>query len=410
MDKHQRQKVISLIHTISINTADTGRFDADTFSALYKYLNELPDFECFKSGWMQWGHNISSINMDNFVSWLIQHGLKFGPEYAVECVEKFLASGVTPTLEITLLQGISIEESCELTAEFSLVKIEDIPSASFKEGFELFRRENLPMHHQWRANLTRRVVPTCALIRKFDTPSTILPLVIGDEESLPPFNPVKPSDAADILRCLTLLGPSGVVAVANWVELQDDVPFKGYLGSFTPMFELNYIASGCVEVSHDELEAIKSLLSNYINLDPTLKQFLLVPLIRLNYAIRKSTDIDVAIDLGIALEALLTHGRTENDPISLIFRLRAAFFLGESDFDRRKYLEQMFKAIYTLRSKAVHGSTFKEVVKVNGDDLKIKDILKAGINLCAEIIKKILIHGKQPDWDSIMLGKSITQK
>ncbi len=67
---------------------------------------------------------------------------------------------------------------------------------------------------------------------------------------------------------------------------------------------------------------------------------------------------DQAIDLGIALEALLLHELGKEDRGELRYRLslRGAW-LGGGDEQERAEIQRTLKAVYDLRSRAVHAGT-----------------------------------------------------
>ena len=79
---------------------------------------------------------------------------------------------------------------------------------------------------------------------------------------------------------------------------------------------------------------------------------------RFKQALRRTNDIDKAIDLGIAIEVILLHSFDPTDRGELKYRssLRGAMFLGGDKPDRVKTFN-LLKDAYDLRSKAVHAGT-----------------------------------------------------
>ena len=75
------------------------------------------------------------------------------------------------------------------------------------------------------------------------------------------------------------------------------------------------------------------------------------------------------IDLGIAFEALyLPKGNREQ--LSFQFRLHAAWHLGRNKADRAMLMDE-FKAIYVLRSKAVHNGEVSEKIQIRKGEERI---------------------------------------
>jgi hypothetical protein len=105
--------------------------------------------------------------------------------------------------------------------------------------------------------------------------------------------------------------------------------------------------------------------------------------------------VDRAIDLGIALEALLLHD-SDNAELSYRLRLRGARLL-DGDLAARRSTKQLLNDIYKLRSKAVHTGMIPE----RQEDL---DRLKEGISVCARLINIVIENGGKIDFDELELG------
>ena len=68
-------------------------------------------------------------------------------------------------------------------------------------------------------------------------------------------------------------------------------------------------------------------------------------------------------------------------------------------------LIEEFKAIYTLRSNAVHNGKLPQTVKIRkGKSVRTSKFIERAQDLCRESIMKILEDGKFPDWNSLILG------
>jgi hypothetical protein len=136
-----------------------------------------------------------------------------------------------------------------------------------------------------------------------------------------------------------------------------------------------------------------------------LKPSLKIPLERLNRGLAAASSVDCAIDVGLALEALLLGDLGPNDQLSLAFRLRGAWLLGANPSER-KALWQDFRNIYDCRSSAVHkgklpsGEYQVESGKVSADEF----IRTRGRSVAANAVLKVIEGGASPDWAALILG------
>jgi hypothetical protein len=143
-------------------------------------------------------------------------------------------------------------------------------------------------------------------------------------------------------------------------------------------------------------------IRKYFELPNNIRELLRISLQRLNLFRRRRSLVDKAIDLGIALEVLLLHDGGPDIPISLPFRLRGAWLLGQDTASRHDYY-RLFKEIYACRCEAVHSGKFdsKFTKKLS---LPIHELLKKGDELCVNIIKWIIEQKRFPDWEKLLLG------
>ena len=203
-----------------------------------------------------------------------------------------------------------------------------------------------------------------------------------------------------------MVGPFAVEPLGYWIQAKDWVPGSDDF----PQAPVTTVSTGDVsrilparfERSH-ATEARK-LIRSFEGLSNALQAKLLLALDRLNNA-KKFGGIDRAIDLGIALEALLLDDRASSDPVSLLFRLRGAWLMNpKGDSSRRKELYDLLDDIYAIRSTAVHTGK----IKSSGFKTKKKagEILETGTTLCSDLIKRIIQRRSLPDkheWDRVVL-------
>jgi hypothetical protein len=91
------------------------------------------------------------------------------------------------------------------------------------------------------------------------------------------------------------------------------------------------------------------------------------------------------------------------DQLSLTFRLRGAWLLGHS-LARRSELYRVFRALYDLRSEAVHRGEVKWERRLSGAPINVRELLDRGFDLCREALRRIIHAGAVPDWETLLLG------
>ena len=141
----------------------------------------------------------------------------------------------------------------------------------------------------------------------------------------------------------------------------------------------------------------QEIVASYWQLDSSTREALRTPLERLNLAIRRVRVVDAAIDLGIALEALLLRDLPQDGPISYSMRLRGAWLWG-GGAQGRKDTFQILKKVYDLRSKAVHKGQLP-------DKTTNQSSLRKGNSICAGLIERVIRRSGFPDdWTEAILG------
>jgi hypothetical protein len=123
-------------------------------------------------------------------------------------------------------------------------------------------------------------------------------------------------------------------------------------------------------------------------------------LYRLSQAKRRTQIEDKILDLGIALEMLLLQDNRNREQLSLSFRLRGSWLIGQSAEDRHeKYLR--LRDIYNYRSDVAHGGML-----CRGEEAKIENMRRSFpvYQRLAEDICQKIIKGGKPDWTRLVLG------
>ena len=161
------------------------------------------------------------------------------------------------------------------------------------------------------------------------------------------------------------------------------------------------------KVSEDQINKAKCLYEILVdstsNTPTNIAEKLQIPIDRWIESKVHKDPVDKMIDLGTAFESLFLPSDSV-DQLAFQFRLRASWHLGKNKADREKLMDE-FKAIYTLRSKAVHNGELPPRIKIRkGESVPTSEFIPRAQNLCLDSIKKILEDRTFPDWKSLVLG------
>lgn len=203
------------------------------------------------------------------------------------------------------------------------------------------------------------------------------------------------ADVRDLLLVVGAIGPIGPAAMAVWFEPPDWAPVvQG--GLALPMVEGHARRRA---LSNADSPAAIELLQAWIRTAEPRRAELRVALGRLNSAIRGLSTVNVAIDLGIALEALfLTDMPEDRGELSFRLRVRAARLLGTDATDRQR-IARLVGDLYSVRSSAVHTGKIPGKVRSRTTE----ELLGDGFDLVALALRKVILQGR-PDWDSLVHG------
>lgn len=114
---------------------------------------------------------------------------------------------------------------------------------------------------------------------------------------------------------------------------------------------------------------------------------------------RRLSNVDSAIDLGIALEALfLSDLPDDRGELTFRLRLRVARYL-EQNSKKREALFRLVGDLYSLRSTAVHTGRSPSDIRGRATS----DLLEEGFRLTADAIRRHVVEGP-PDWNNVQLS------
>ena len=216
-------------------------------------------------------------------------------------------------------------------------------------------------------------------------------------------------DEDKFCQALSLSCNSAIQPVLEWDHIDEDEIFsmrgEGVVGGSNRIPPFDY--RGAAHVSDTQIEEAKCLYKKLVALDPDVHKKLRIPIDRWIQSKADRDTVDQMIDLGIAFEALYLLDIDETTELSFRLRLRAAWYLGENEEDRRRLMKE-FREIYDWRSKVVHtGKVPNKKKKTPFTPKEVEKFIKRAQELCQESIMKILNAEQFPDrdyWNSLVLG------
>lgn len=282
------------------------------------------------------------------------------------------------------LWGLKVEQALDLTEEIRL-----LPTTEFSQSNNLgqflhpFPR-GLPVY-RWQA-------PSSILLNRQTFQSVF---VSGGEIAEIDWKVFE--QLHDIRNCLALAGPVAVAGDIQWIEFIN--PDLGDLNSGTWSSAQEIQAHNLDFGSFDPALA-KALVPAFLNLTGENKNKIYLATDRFARALWRREAGEAALELGIALDSLLGDGAGE-----LVFKvgLRAALLIGGNLPDRRRRRE-IVKSAYDLRSKVVHTGKADKTWKFKGLKMPTKNFVELAVDVTAEVVRKIIILGKIPNWNDVELN------
>ena len=367
--------------------------------------------------------NREIVELNDLLEKLMNIAIFGGIEAAVSAFDKSVSKDAPVSFEsITLLKGITLETEIQVYDGIRLVPIpasSDLPRClgSFSEtDISDFYWETMLVIDYSISPIFQK--PSLAVVKAADKnythvmekpPMEIEGFRIKAKGGKSPEYTFTASTVFHQKFCqaLSLACNSGVKPSRSWKfvakdELLNINPTNSFLSSLSPG-----PFGDRSEVSEDQINKAKYLYEILVNSPsntPTyIAEKLQIPIDRWIKSKVNKDPVDKMIDLGTAFESLFLPSDSV-DQLAFQFRLRASWHLGKDKADREKLMDE-FKAIYTLRSKAVHNGELPPKIRIRkGESVATSKFIPRAQNLCLDSIKKILEDGKYPDWKSLVLG------
>ncbi|MCS5693839.1 HEPN domain-containing protein [Cyanobium sp. FGCU-6] len=327
------------------------------------------------------------FHADQVAAKIVERARLRSPDAAVGWLDKVLQTTKAAGKVVTALWGVPSIAAAELVQGVSLVPLSDIPSSSNLDWLTEDQNHYLP------TGLSRPILlgtPKAALVRQVIIDPFIT--VATDDQSPRKKEPLSDYQLLDEIRnVLTAVGPCAPIQAVSWFQFDDRDLDDALLGA-ARMFRNHEAMPMRIETFGDfDCKQAADLVHCFYQVEYKLRKKLSIALDRLNMAIRRQSVGDRALDLCIALEAILADGRAEH---SYKVSLRAAL-LTELGVEARGIV----KATYDLRSALVHNGEAPPNITVSGKGkITSEEVTSEAIKVCGAVIVAVLRRRELPDW------------
>ena len=334
----------------------------------------------------------AALDLNRLAQWMIYRSREFGAAATINDVRDFVTSNKPEMFTVRALNGVVLQNPVLLQPDLFLMPIIHLPACQQRnEVLGLITGVSLQMQPltPW---------PTTALVLKY----TMHPAISESDrpsKQTADDRAFRETRLAEAQLCMGVACKGVIDLIAAWSQpAAAKIPAVFPTGTMTTM-RGGFSRRPPKEFHPAEARRIIDLFTEFRG----ERESLHVPLERLNSAMAQTRVVDRAIDLGIALEALLMHDsgtgqRSDNQELRFKIGLRGAWLAGGTPAKRKACLNTLRK-LYDLRSAAVHSGRI-----TRGKTMEHHHFLESGEDLCADLITKVLETGDWPDWDKLVLG------
>lgn len=378
--QHSFQTRSFLVHNQFLENTDFGK-------NLLKRLSEDPRVIALDGQMVSRGDGASRFEVTTLAIWFIWCANSYGEQFANQQLERWLNTDEVEVLNSLWVLGVEAEESIELADGYVIQTIADMPDSDEKEYFS-----KIDFSFLSRTNLPKCAITKRQKIRKmWSNVPPVSSKLAGEFRS----SCTKLYELAFILNSV-----SGVTCVPHFQTAYrpatTPIGYFGGSGGGAPMFDVSTLTLS--KISAALAPTINEMFCHFQSKSESEKARLQLILSRLSQAKRRMQIEDQMLDIGIALEMLLLE-ENEKDQLSLQFRIRGSWLLGQS-FDDRLEKSNLFNQIYSARSSVAHSGALHK------NDAKKLEIVRANLNQYFELaeatIQKIIVDGS-PVWEHVLL-------
>lgn len=360
--------------------------------AVEEILNEDTGFSHLFPGWHAFFGGSIGISTAQVCRWLLTKKIEGDLQGAVEALANLVDYNCGKETLITAFHGVYLDSSLKLDNGLEITPFASIPDSPNKSAV-VEHLKQLVAPQSWRVEgLPSRPEEFCAVKVSHVVQPVFFPAHFSGQVTRNyDFRPLQ-----EIGFALSLGEGLAPIEVASWSQFETNPPIPDFITTttlFPPRQTLSFQNGNKIEGKN-----ITDTLNQYLALDNNIRQRLHIPLERLNRASRRAESEDIAIELGVALEALLTDDQSTGENTHKI-AVRGARLLAGS-IDDRKGNRVLLSSIYRLRSEAVHNG------KISAKKIDVPAKLDEGRDICRAILNKIVERGGHPNWSDFDVSEN----
>lgn len=335
------------------------------------------------------GSGASSFDVKSLAMWYLWSANEFGQDQATANLNAFLESDSHIVLNTLWLTGVSVEQTINLGGNVKIVPTAEMPLSRDKE---LFLRHDFNMHSHGSSKPGAALVQECAVFKSRNPDDTL-----SDSKDTEFWN--ADNNLRNIALLLNVIDDVSCVPSYSTSYTQANMPMGPFSGSGGGSSLFDVYGYGNTNLARSKAAEIEDVVHAFNRMGANQQNRVQRILFRLSQAKRRSQIEDKILDLGIALEMALLEDNKDNDQLSLSFRLRGAWLIGETP-ENRKSIYKILRDIYNYRSQVAHsGSLCKnEPHKIN----QVRESFQEYEKIAGQIIRKLVVDGV-PDWPGLLL-------
>ncbi|MGV8027102.1 MAG: hypothetical protein AB2L18_11140 [Anaerolineaceae bacterium] len=335
------------------------------------------------------GDGYRLFEIDSLVIWFIWYSNKYGKDSAINALEDYLNSDEIVLQRTLWIIGVQVDTTMDLGDGYLIKSINELP-----DSLDRFLFQN----RKFDFSFARYPTPECVITKDFKVKKISKEPYIENRADLARIN----NKLIYVSMLLNVLHEVACLPFWFSYSLDEKIPPGIFFrpGGGYPLYDL--YAQDVKKISIELKDDIKKIINAYESYEPSEKKRFDLILSRLSQAKRHEKIEDKILDLGIALEMLLLDDPNKyKEQVSLSFRIRGSWFLGDS-YEKRIDFYKDLNNIYKYRSQVAHSG-----ILCKGNVNEISNVEKSFVRyqtIAEKICQKMILDGKQM-WDDLTLGK-----
>ena len=350
-------------------------WSSDTLGPLKAALEAAPELAILDDSLQVVDSQMGVFTRQDLGWWLLDRTARTSTETALEDLVQWLKDDEFDAFQVAVLSGLRVEEPIELEEEITFMPATHIPVERIARSVVESRLSS--------------GLSSSALVRAVRLRKVHVSQVSTEGSSIPDDHCLLWDHFDAAWLALTLATRRGPQRTGNMVVAADSVPSRGDIGWGFGSFRQPRLSPTMIPLEAEHARKTMMRL-----MDDERRNRLRIPIERLNLHFAEIDPVQSAIELRIAMEALLLPELSTHE---LKFRLaiRGALLLSDNPMERRE-IKSTLEAAYNAGSTAIHTGRMPK------DPVKARTAIKEAGALMVKACLRVL--DSEPDWDALLLG------